>query len=364
MFRSFQKMDPLYYAGLIFMIFPLGGIVWFGYPTWTLIPSLLFATAYLAIIHIKNSYPKTIACLWTYLLAYIVYMSCFIEGSMMWFFFYMINLLVWRFGDGLKSYRFISFLLALTIVAITGIIWASDPGSRILVIIIPIFLLVMFYTQYKVQLEEELRRDIYRKNETINLLAAENERNRIGRDLHDTLGHTFAMMTLKTELDLKQLDKEDYGAVRNELQDLNQISHESMKEVRQLIHHLKYRTLAEELTTIKEMFDLSDIDLSVENQLQENHLSPVFSSSITMILRELTTNIIKHAAAKACHIRLSQSDKIRIEVEDDGRGFANITGEELQSIKERLHLVKGEVSVLSTAHPTIVCVTIEEGGQL
>lgn len=46
------------------------------------------------------------------------------------------------------------------------------------------------------------------KNRTINILSAENERNRIGRDLHDTLGHTFAMMSLKTELALKQMDKE------------------------------------------------------------------------------------------------------------------------------------------------------------
>lgn len=47
------------------------------------------------------------------------------------------------------------------------------------------------------------------KNRTINLLLAENERNRIGRDLHDTLGHVFAAMTLKTELALKQLEKKN-----------------------------------------------------------------------------------------------------------------------------------------------------------
>lgn len=54
-------------------------------------------------------------------------------------------------------------------------------------------------------------------NRTINILSAENERNRIGRDLHDTLGHTFAMMSLKTELALKQMDKEQYEAARKRI---------------------------------------------------------------------------------------------------------------------------------------------------
>ncbi|WP_159560754.1 sensor histidine kinase [Streptococcus halichoeri] len=364
MFRPFQKTDWLYYAGLVFMAFPFGGIIWFDYPVWTFVPSLFFIIAYLTVIHIKDSYPKLITCLWFYLLTYIVYMACFVEGSMIWFFFFLANLLIWRFGDDLKSYRFLSFLAGLILVMGNGLVFATDTSMRVTMVLIPLFVLAMLYAQYKGRVEEELEAALYQKNATINLLAAENERNRIGRDLHDTLGHTFAMMTLKTELALKQLDKADHTAVQKELQELNQISRKSMQEVRQLIHHLKYRTLAEELDTIKEMFALSDIELSIENQLQGDSLSPVLSSSITMILRELTTNIIKHAAAKACHIRLRQTDKIMIEVEDDGCGFGELTGEELCSIKERLQLVKGEVNLLSKAHPTLVCVTLEEGGQL
>ena len=66
MFRAFQKTDPLYYVGLVFMVFPLGGVAWFGYPSWTIILSTLFALAYIIIIHIKDSYRKTIAFLWFY----------------------------------------------------------------------------------------------------------------------------------------------------------------------------------------------------------------------------------------------------------------------------------------------------------
>ena len=65
-------------------------------------------------------------------------------------------------------------------------------------------------------------------------LLAENERNRIGRDLHDTLGHVFAAMTLKTELALKQLEKEKYDLVKKELEELNQTSRSSMHDVRNI----------------------------------------------------------------------------------------------------------------------------------
>ena len=80
MFRAFQKTDPLYYVGLVFMVFPLGGVAWFGYPNWTIILSTLFALAYIIIIHIKDSYRKTIAFLWFYLLFYIIFMTTQIEG--------------------------------------------------------------------------------------------------------------------------------------------------------------------------------------------------------------------------------------------------------------------------------------------
>lgn len=362
MFRPFQKEYILYYLALVFLAYPIGGALWMNYPLWTLVPTALFAVSYLVLIHIRDRYKRTIQILWFYSLAYIIYMSCAFDGAFMWFFFFHSNLLIWRFRDYLKSYRTISFLLAMLAVVIYGEILSSTIIDRIMVTVIPIFILFMSYSQYTLRVEDDMKTEIYKQNKTINLLAAENERNRIGRDLHDTLGHTFAMMTLKTELALKQLDKENLEAVRKELLDLSHISKDSMKSVRQLVNHLKYRTVEEELENIREMFALSDIELEIENTMQTKQLPPVIQSSMTMILRELTTNIIKHAQAKHCHIMLSQSEKITITVTDDGRGFENLTGNELHSIKERLQLVTGEVTIISPANPTVICVHLEEGG--
>lgn len=198
-------------------------------------------------------------------------------------------------------------------------------------------------------------------NRTINILSAENERNRIGRDLHDTLGHTFAMMSLKTELALKQMDKEQYDAARKNLEELNQISRDSMYEVREIVNKLKYRTVAEELLELERLFDLSDIVLTVDSSLDLDSLSPVSQSTLSMVLRELVNNVIKHSQADSCQIRLSRNRGIILEFEDDGCGFKEVTGQELHSIRERLSLVDGDLEILSQSHPTIIRVHLKEG---
>lgn len=201
------------------------------------------------------------------------------------------------------------------------------------------------------------------KSRTINILSAENERNRIGRDLHDTLGHTFAMMSLKTELALKQMDKEQYDAARKNLEELNQISRDSMYEVREIVNKLKYRTVAEELLELERLFDLSDIVLTVDSSLDLDSLSPVSQSTLSMVLRELANNVIKHSQADSCQIRLSRNRGIILEFEDDGCGFKEVTGQELHSIRERLSLVDGDLEILSQSHPTIIRVHLKEGGK-
>ena len=100
--------------------------------------------------------------------------------------------------------------------------------------ITPLFVGNVLFSKPYTSGEKDGRSPCREKNRTINILSAENERNRIGRDLHDTLGHTFAMMSLKTELALKQMDKEQYDAARKNLEELNQISRDSMYEVRGL----------------------------------------------------------------------------------------------------------------------------------
>lgn len=277
----------------------------------------------------------------------------------MWFVFFNVNLLVWRFEDSISSYRFLSFLATLLILTSSSFLLTDDLSTQLMSLAILLFSLGMYYFQNRIRQE----RKIEEQNRTINILSAENERNRIGRDLHDTLGHTFAMMSLKTELALKQMDKEQYDAARKNLEELNQISRDSMYEVREIVNKLKYRTVAEELLELERLFDLSDIVLTVDSSLDLDSLSPVSQSTLSMVLRELANNVIKHSQADSCQIRLSRNRGIILEFEDDGCGFKEVTGQELQSIRERLSLVDGDLEILSQSHPTIIRVHLKEGGK-
>ena len=277
----------------------------------------------------------------------------------MWFVFFNVNLLVWRFEDSISSYRFLSFLATLLILTSSSFLLTDDLGTHLMSMAILLFSLGMYYFQNRIRQERKMEE----ANRTINILSAENERNRIGRDLHDTLGHTFAMMSLKTELALKQMDKEQYDAARKNLEELNQISRDSMYEVREIVNKLKYRTVAEELLELERLFDLSDIILTVDSSLDLDSLSPVSQSTLSMVLRELANNVIKHSQADSCQIRLSRNRGIILEFEDDGCGFKEVTGQELHSIRERLSLVDGDLEILSQSHPTIIRVHLKEGGK-
>lgn len=359
MFRTYQKNDFAYFVSLIFLVFPVLGVFGGYFPVWTLVLTGLFTIAYLLMVYLKKAYSKWIPFLWFYTLAYIIFMTLTFQGGMMWFIFFNVNLLVWRFEDSISSYRFLSFLATLLILTSSSLLLTDDLSAHLLSMVIPLFSLGMYYFQNRMRQERKMEE----ANRTINILSAENERNRIGRDLHDTLGHTFAMMSLKTELALKQLDKEQYDAARKNLEELNQISRDSMYEVREIVNKLKYRTVAEELLELERLFDLSDIVLTVDSSLDLDSLSPVSQSTLSMVLRELANNVIKHSQADSCQIRLSRNHGIVLEFEDDGCGFKEVTGQELHSIRERLSLVNGDLEILSQSHPTIIRVHLKEGGK-
>ncbi len=193
----------------------------------------------------------------------------------------------------------------------------------------------------------------------LNLFLAENKRNRIGRDLHDSLGHTFAMLSLKTELAQQLLKMSQYEQAGKELAEVHDISKQSMADVRRIIDNLKSRTLHEELITIQTMLEMSDVRVHLDNQLNIASISPSMQSSITMILLELATNIIKHAQAKHCIIYLiSDARNLILDVEDDRIGFEEITGKELHSIRERLTILSGNVEILNHRKPTKIQVVI------
>ncbi|MGT2729882.1 sensor histidine kinase [Streptococcus phocae subsp. salmonis] len=299
---------------------------------------------------------------WLYLLAYIVFSFVFLNYyEIIWYFFFTSHLLLFRFKDPLKHYRSFTFLGAVALVL--GYAWLAVPDADIWqTIVISLLFVLGFYGIFlRIQQDAKQEEILLQKNSYINLLMAENERNRIARDLHDTLGHVFAMMTVKSELALKQLEKGETERVAKELNDIHELSKSSMSNVRKIINDLKFRTLDEELATTSEMFALTDITMTIDNSLESDLLSPIIQSTLIMVIRELCNNIIKHSKAKNASIKLYRTDDIILEVSDDGVGFSQLTGKELASVRERLTLVKGQLRIVSALNPTCVIITLKEG---
>lgn len=354
-----KSIDYMYWASLIFMVFPIVPVVTGELPSWHLLIDILFVLAYLGVLTTKSQRLSWLC--WVIMLAYVAGYTAFVGVNYIWFFFFLANLLIYHFGvHSFNSLHVRTFLLAQVLVVGQLLIF-QEVEVEFLVYLLGIltFIDLMTFGLVRIRIIEDLKEAQTKQNAQINLLLAENERSRIGQDLHDSLGHTFAMLSVKTDLALQLFQMEAYPQVEKELREIQQISKESMREVRTIVENLKSRTLTSELETVKKMLEIAGIEVEIANQLDTASLTQELESTASMILLELVTNIIKHAQASKAHLKLERTEKeLILTVSDDGCGFASINGDELHTVRDRVFSFSGEVSVISQKHPTEVQVRL------
>ena len=354
-----KSIDYMYWASLIFMVFPIVPVVTGELPSWHLLIDILFVLAYLGVLTTKSQRLSWLC--WVIMLAYVAGNTAFVGVNYIWFFFFLANLLIYHFGvRSFNSLHVRTFLLAQVLVVGQLLIF-QEVEVEFLVYLLGIltFVDLMTFGLVRVRIVEDLKEAQAKQNAQINLLLAENERSRIGQDLHDSLGHTFAMLSVKTDLALQLFQMEAYPQVEKELKEIQQISKDSMNEVRTIVENLKSRTLASELETVKKMLEIAGIEVQVDNHLDKASLTQDMESTAAMILLELATNIIKHAKASKAYLRLERTEKeLILTVRDDGCGFTSIKGNELHTVRDRVRPFSGEVKVISQKQPTEVQVRL------
>ena len=359
MLERLKSIDYMYWISLIFMVFPIVPVVTGELPSWHLLIDILFVLAYLGVLTTKSQRLSWLC--WVIMLAYVAGNTAFVGVNYIWFFFFLANLLIYHFGvRSFNSLHVRTFLLAQFLVVGQLLIF-QEVEVEFLVYLLGIitFIDLMTFGLVRIRIVEDLKEAQAKQNAQINLLLAENERSRIGQDLHDSLGHTFAMLSVKTDLALQLFQMEAYPQVEKELKEIHQISKDSMNEVRTIVENLKSRTLASELETVKKMLEIAGIEVQVENQLDKASLTQDVESTASMILLELVTNIIKHAQASKAYLKLERTEKeLILTVSDDGCGFAPIKGDEFHTVRDRVLPFSGEVSVISQKHPTEVQVRL------
>ena len=147
-------------------------------------------------------------------------------------------------------------------------------------------------------------------------LAVIEERERLSRDLHDLLGQTLSMITLKSEL-AGCLIKEDPERCAQELAEIECESRKTLREVREAVAGYRQPTLSSELEGARQLLSAAGIDVEIESL--EEVLPSAFDAALAWTVREGVTNVIRHSRARHCRIHVTKKNgTIVAEVLNDG----------------------------------------------
>jgi two-component system sensor histidine kinase DesK len=175
--------------------------------------------------------------------------------------------------------------------------------------------------------------------EEVQHLATVAERERIGRDLHDLLGHTLSVIVLKSELASKLTASDPERAAR-EIREVERISREALAEVRSAVQGYRAGGIERELKEAHRTLETAGIRM--EAFIQPQRLSPALESVIAMALREGVTNIVRHAQATECRLSLQQKEGwCELEIADNGRGGLLEEGNGLSGMRYRVEALGG-----------------------
>ena len=241
------------------------------------------------------------------------------------------------------------------------VIWFESGASFKLEsqVIIPVMIIQLLFPMliYYVEKSKKLQSELTEVNTQ---LVQQEERQRIARDLHDTIGHTLTMIKIKTELTTKLVDK-DTMRVKDELNDILATTRTALKQVRELVSDMNFISLESELIHCKQHLQTADISINIKNNCPKLLLASVEETMLSLCLREATTNIIKHSQAKKCQIDISIINGIlKINIVDDGVGLHfQGHGNGLSSMKERMNALLGTASIENLpTDGTIVTLTL------
>ncbi len=183
-------------------------------------------------------------------------------------------------------------------------------------------------------------RELRAAREEIARLAIAEERLRFARDLHDLLGHSLSLITLKSELAGRLLPAEPEKAA-TEVRDIESVARRALREVREAVAGYRRPTLDDELEGAREMLEAAGITCRIENRLgvSSNGTDAVMAWAV----REGVTNVIRHSRARHCEIRLTRDgEEVRAEISDDGLGSTSehdgtfASGSGLSGLAERV----------------------------
>jgi two-component system, NarL family, sensor histidine kinase DesK len=147
--------------------------------------------------------------------------------------------------------------------------------------------------------------------------AVAEERLRIARDLHDLLGHSLSLITLKAELAGKLMTADPDGAA-TQIAELESVARQSLSDVREAVAGFRQPDLAGELAAARQLLDAAGVSSQITAADISGLAAPV-DAVLAWAVREGTTNVVRHSRATHVSIRISRhQDNVSAEVTDNG----------------------------------------------
>lgn len=252
---------------------------------------------------------------------------------------------------------FVTLYIIHLVTTITAITLGFFTQSQLLfnqipfVIICLIGVILLPFNMYNRNKREKLEDQLEDAQEIITQLLVVEERERIARDLHDTLGQKLSLIGLKSELAGKLIQSKPELAAM-ELRDINQTARMALKEVRELVAGMKGTRLKEEIIRVRQLLDAARIEFHLEGNPDFEDIPLLVENVMSMCVKEAVTNVVKHSEATRCTISVIPSkEKLVVTILDNGKGIQLtnfIEGNGIIGMRERLEFVNGSLKIDST----------------
>lgn len=249
---------------------------------------------------------------------------------------------------GVSSARLVPSSWSLRAIAVIAVLagasasyQAGDPSAGVAVgVTVGTISLTLSSLSALARLNRELEAARHELAET----AVAEERARIARDLHDTLGHSLSVIALKSEL-ARRVVRQDPDRAEAEIGDVERTAREALASVRDTVTGYRQPTLAMELAGAREALRVAGIDGRVEPAPEDlpRHVDALLGWAV----REGVTNVLRHSEARRATIRVLAEDGRRgVEIVDDGRGDGDevaAEGNGLAGLRERASRLGGAI---------------------
>jgi len=184
----------------------------------------------------------------------------------------------------------------------------------------------------------------------VGLRAADRERLRLARDLHDLLGHSLSLITIKSQLARRLLPPGDVSPAATEIADVERVARESLQDVRNAVEGYRQPNLTSALANARAALAAAGINSTID--VSADLLPTAVDAALAWAVREGITNVIRHSGAATCAIRLTrEGSEASLEITDDGASPAvHAHGNGLRGLQERVAARRGRMDAGPLRH--------------